>query len=54
MDQGLTMEQLVFLQGPVAARAKTIPEGTNDDKELIALLRQALSKTPREQEQARA
>lgn len=31
MDQGLTMTQLQFLQGPVTNKAKTLPAGTTSD-----------------------
>jgi hypothetical protein len=40
----LSEEQLQFLRGPVTSHAKSLPQGSTHDNELIALLRKALTK----------
>ena len=39
VDRGLTMTQLQFLQGPVTARTKNLPPGTEKDEKAEALLK---------------
>ena len=38
VDRGLTMTQIEFLQGPVTARAKTLPDGATADNKTAKLL----------------
>lgn len=42
LEQGLTMSQIEFLQGPITARAKALPAGTTSDQKLGQLTEKIL------------
>jgi hypothetical protein len=42
VEQGLTMSQIEFLQGPITTRAKKLPTGTTDDAKLKDLTQKML------------